>query len=138
MSTVNATFVWFNAFLQELGRGTHDLENDTIQAYLSNDAPVVATDATSADVVEISTGNGYTGPQDISGAFSQTAGVATFSSAAAFTITATGAIGPFRYLVFRNNSKSNKLIGYVPWPQAISLAATEVFTGPAASQFTIP
>ena len=139
MSTVSVAFVWFNAFLQDVGRKVHNLETDTINAYLSNDAPVVATDAVKSDVTEISTGSGYTGPQDVSGAFSQTSGVATFSSAAAFTFTATGAVGPFRYLVFYNDTASgDPLIGYLAWPQSISLADGETFTGPAASLFTIP
>lgn len=59
-----ASFVKFQQFAYDLATKVHNLNTDTLNVYLSNDAPVVATDQTKANVTEIGTGNGYTGPVD--------------------------------------------------------------------------
>lgn len=139
MATLTVSFVFFNCFRQDLGRGVHNLETDVIKAYLSNDAPVVATDTVKADVTEISTGNGYTGPFDVAATFSQSGGVATFTTTGATVVTATGDVGPFQYLVFYNDTASgDPLIGYMPWPQAITVRNLETFVATLGATFTIP
>lgn len=137
-----AAFVKFQQFVQNIGRGVHNLETGSIKVYLSNDAPVVATDAVKADVTEISSGNGYTaGGNDINATYSQTAGVATLAGTDQVFTAAGGTIGPFRYAVLYDDtptSPADPLICYWDYGSAITLADGETFTVDfGASVFTL-
>lgn len=125
-----ATFNKFNQFVGDIGLKVHNLDTDAIKVYLSNTAPNAATMAVKADLAEITTGNGYAGPIDIAAAYSQSGGVGTLTSTDQ-VVTATGAIGPFRYVVMFNDtptSPAKPLIGWWDYGSAISLATGETFT----------
>lgn len=139
MATV--PFIQFNIFAQNLGDGVHDLNTDVLAIYLSDTAPNVATAQVKADVPEIATGHGYGGPVGIDNLYSQTSGVGILTSASNKTITAAGgSIGPFRYIVLCNTSKSGSpLIAYYDYGSEVTLLDTQSFrVNFGANVLTIP
>jgi hypothetical protein len=122
-----ATFVLFQDFKEQLAKGIHDLNADTLRVYLSNEAPV-ATDTTITDIADLSTGGGYTAlGEDIQNACTETSGTATVT-ATDVEWTATTGFGPFRYAVIYNDtSATNMLVGYADYGSAITLGAGEKF-----------
>lgn len=136
-----AAFVKFEAFSEHLAEKVHNLDTDTLKVYLSNTAPTVGTNAVKADLAEISGGNGYTaGGHDTQNATSRSGGTTSITGVD-IVITASGAVGPFRYAVLYNDtptSPADPLIGYWDYGSAISLASGETFTIDfGASMFTV-
>lgn len=125
-----AAFVKFYDFVEQLGLGKHNLNTDTLNIYLSNATPSQSLDAVKTDLAEITNQNGYTAPVDIQNTWAESSGTATLTGTAV-TITASGAVGPFQYVVLYNDtqtSPADPLIGYWDYGSAISLASGETFT----------
>lgn len=128
-----AAFVKFQQFAEDLGAGVHDLvgTDDTLKVYLSNTAPDVAADGVKADLAEIAAGNGYTsGGHDTQNSGSESGGTLTVTGTD-IVITASGAVGPFRYAVLYNDtptSPADPLIGYWDYGSEVTLANGETFT----------
>lgn len=129
-----ATFSKFNAFVEHLNEGVHDMANDTLKAALSNTDPT-SSSSVWADVSgdEIAGGNGYTtgGVTLTVTTSSQTGG--TYSLIISDeTITATGgSIPTFRYVIMYNDtpvSPADPLICYWDHGSGISLANGESVT----------
>ena len=96
--------------------------------YLSNATPSASADLLKADLAEIGTGNGYTGAVDIQNGISRTGGTASVT-AVDVTITATDAVGPFRYVVvFNETATDDPLVCWWDYGSSISLANGETFT----------
>lgn len=135
-----ASFVKFEAFSEHLAEKVHNLDADTLRVYLSNTSPNVATHAVKGDLAEITNQNGYTAPVDTQNATSRTGGT-TSVTGVDVVITATGAVGPFRYVVLYNDtptSPADPLIGYWDYGSSISLANGETFTIDfSTSMFTV-
>lgn len=125
MADIIAALVLFDVFREDLGRKVHNLESDTLKAFLSNDAPVKATDATTSDFVPLTPGNGYD-EFDIAASYSQSGGVASLTGTGSTVTPTTGDVGPFRYLGIYN-STAGKLIGYVDYGTAITIRPGETF-----------
>ena len=127
-----ASFNKFHCFVENLAEKVHNLGADTLKVYLSNDAPVAATDAVKTDVTEISTGNGYTGPLTLTvTGSSQTSGTYSLVASDPSVITASGSVGPFQYVVLYNDtptSPADPLIGWWDYGTAVTLASGETFT----------
>ena len=104
--------------------------SDVWKVALSNRSPVVATDATLADAVEITAGNGYTagGNAATTASSTQTGGTykLVLNSPTAWTATG-GSIGPFQYAILYD-STTNNLIGYWDYGSAVTLSVGESFT----------
>lgn len=127
-----AAFNKFNAFVQNVGRGVHNLHTDTLKVLLTNTAPV-ATNGVKADLTEIAAGNGYTagGATVANTAYSQTGGVGKLTGDDPVITAAGGSIGPFRYAVLYDDtptSPADPLIGWWDYGSSITLAATEFLT----------
>ena len=125
-----AAFVKFYQFVEDLGLGVHNLSTGALKVYLSNATPSQSLDLIKTDLAEITNQNGYTAPVDVTGVWSETGGTATLAGTD-ITITATGAVGPFRYAVLYNDtptSPADPLIGYWDYGSAITLANGETFT----------
>lgn len=104
--------------------------SDAWKVALSNRTPVVASDATLTDAVEISAGNGYTagGNAATTASSSQTGGTYKLVLNSPATWTATGgSIGPFEYAILYD-STTNNLIGYWDYGSAVTLATGESFS----------
>jgi hypothetical protein len=136
-----ASFNKFQQFVEDLGNKVHDLvgTNDTLVVYLSNATPDAAADAVKADLAEISTGNGYTGPQDTQNDGSESGGTLTVTGVDITITAAGGSIGPFRYAVLANDTPAgDPLIGWWDYGSAITLNDTEqLLIDFGASMFTI-
>lgn len=138
-----ASFVKYNQFVQDVGRGVHNLNSDTTKILLSNTAPNASTHATKSDASEISAGNGYSagGTAVGSPAYSQSAGTATFSGNDVVFTASGGTIGPFRYAILYNDtptSPADPLIAYWDYGSSITLNSGETFTVDfGASIFTL-
>lgn len=136
-----SAFTRFNIFSEDLCKKVHNLHADLLKIYLSNTAPDVAADAVKADMAEIAGGNGYTaGGHSVTNSVSRTGAVSSVVGVDV-VITATGAVGPFRYVPLYNDTPAapaDPLIGYWDYGSAISLANGETFTTDfGASMFTV-
>ena len=127
-----ATYNKFNVFTQDLIDGAHNFASNTFKVMLTNTAPV-ATNAVYADVSagDLATLNGYTnggGTTTIS--LSNTTGTEKVVATNVVT-TATGAVGPFRYVIVYNATQTTPLKPLICWfdyGSSISLANGETFT----------
>jgi hypothetical protein len=122
-----ATFNKFESFVGSLGLEGQQLNTDTINVYLSNATPSASADTVKADLAEISTGNGYTGPQDTANAYSEASGTGTLTGTDVVITASGGSVGPFRYVAL-HNSTNDQLIGWWDYGSALTLADGESFT----------
>lgn len=137
-----ATFSKFQSFVEKLAEKVHNLGSDVIKVMLTNTAPSASASNVKADITEITAGNGYPAGGTAATITSsiQTAGVYKLILGDV-VFTATGAVGPFRYVVLYNDTTINKdLIGFYDYGSSISLANGETFTidfDPSAGVLTI-
>lgn len=125
-----ATFTFFHEWKRLIAE-TVNLASDTSKMYLSNDAPVVATDDDLTDVVAITEQNGYT-VFTLTSSWVETGagtGVWSYRNNADKTWTASGgSFGPFQYVVIYDDTPTtpvaDPLIGY--WDVG---SATTITTG---------
>lgn len=118
-----ATFTKFNSFVEALAEKVHNLGSDQLTVALTNTAPN-ATDTQLTNITEIS----YTdcSSRDITtSSSSQTSG--TYKLVLAdLTLTSSGTVGPFRYVVIYNNTATNdELIAYYDYGSSITLNSGE-------------
>jgi hypothetical protein len=121
-----ATFNKFNSFVEALAEKTHNLGSDQLVVALTNTAPN-ATDTVLANITQISYTN-LSSRNITTSSSSQTSG--TYKLVLAdLVLTASGSVGPFRYVVIYNDTATNdELIGYYDYGSSISLANGETFT----------
>ncbi|MCD6674852.1 MAG: hypothetical protein LT106_18620 [Burkholderiaceae bacterium] len=125
-----AAFNKFNDFSEQLARGVHNFGSHTFKVALTNTAPL-ASNTILANITQIANGNGYT----TGGAAVPNVGVSEISGTTTIdgdkvTWTATGAMGPFRYVVLYNDtatSPADALIGWWDYGSSLTLAAGESF-----------
>jgi len=130
-----AAFNKINGFVENLAEKVFNLGSDTITVALSNTAPgseaTPPTGATTAaklsNVTQISYTNLSSRVVTISSS-AQSGG--TYSLVPAdLVLTASGAVGPFRYVyIYDDTATNNELIGYYDYGSSISLANGETFT----------
>lgn len=111
-----------------------NFNSDAYKLALSNSQPTVATDTTI--VAELANGNGYlTGGAAITTAsHALTGGVykVTFTVASP-TWTATGAMGPFRYVILYNSTQS-QVVAYWDYGSSVNMVNTDTFTVTIAAE----
>lgn len=125
-----ASFQKFDSFVEAVAEKAHNLGSDQLKVALTNTAPV-ATDTVYASLTSpLATTNlsGATPFNLTTSSSSQTSG--TYKLVIAdLVLTATGAVGPFRYVVVYNDTATNdELIGFYDYGSSISLANGETFT----------
>lgn len=129
-----AAFNKFNAYVEELAKGTHQWHAHVFKLTLLNSVPDAAADAVRADLpAEISAGNGYSagGMTLDSVSLTRSGGTAKLTIADEVLTASGGSIGPFRYPVLYNDtptSPADPLVGWYDYGSSISLADTESFT----------
>ena len=121
-----AVFNRFDQLSEDLAHKVHDLSADEIIVLLTDVAPTAAN-TVAADITEIVYTNlsSRVVTRTSSG---QTAGVYTLVLAD-LVLTATGAVGPFRYAVLANNTPVAKpLLGYYDRGESVTLQANDTLT----------
>ena len=124
-----ATFTKFNSFVEALAEKAHNLGSDQLKIALTNTDPTAAATNYAGLTSPLPTTNlsGATPFNVTTSSSSQTSG--TYSLVCAdLTLTATGSVGPFRYVVLYNDTAtSDELIGYWDYGSSITLASAETF-----------
>lgn len=127
-----ATFNKVDQYSEDVAKGVHDLNGDTLKVLLTNTAPVAATTKVKGDLTEIAAGSGYTaGGADVQNATSRTGAQTSVTGVDVVFTAAGGAIGPFRYAVLYNDSVASPVkpvIGYWDYGSAVTLNDGESFT----------
>ena len=121
-----ATYTKFNSFTEALAEKVHNLGSDTLKVALTNSAPS-ASNTKLSDITEISYTNCSSRTLTISSS-AQTSG--TYKLVVSdLVLTASGTVGPFRYIVIYNDTATNKeLIGYYDYGSALTLSNTDTLT----------
>lgn len=127
-----AAFNKFDVFVENLAEKVHNLGADTLKVALTNSVPL-ATNTIFANITEIAAGNGYTagGTATTISSSLQTSGVYKLTITDVVFTASGGTIGPFRYVVFYNDTPTSPvdpLIAYFDYGSSISLANGETFT----------
>ena len=124
-----ASFNKFNSFVEALAEKVHNLGADALKIYLSNTAPNAGTMTKKADLAEIAAGGGYTGPQTATITSSAQTGGLYKLILGDITITATGAVPAFQYVVLYNDTATNKeLIGWWDNGAAVNLTSGQSYS----------
>jgi hypothetical protein len=135
-----ATYVKFQDFVEQLGKGTHQLHaaGHTFNVYLTNSAPNAATHTKLADLAGITEEHGYAAA-DIQNDYSEAAGTGTATAVDVTWTAVGGTFGPFRYAVIYNDSAADKnLVCYFDYGSSITINAGESFKVDfGASLFTV-
>ena len=125
-----ATFTFIDAFKDFQGACAPDMDfaNDAWTIYLSDEAPIVATDSVKTDIANITEENGYT-ETALTATWVETAGgsgIFVLRNDADITWTASGGnFGPFRYAVVYNDTTTTPLdllVGF--WDHGSSITVT--------------
>lgn len=124
-----ATFNKFNAFVEHIAEGVHNLQSNQLVVALTNTAPTAAN-AVLADITQITYTN-LSSRNITTTSSSQTSGLYKLVLTD-LTLTATGgSVGPFRYVVIYNDtptSPADPLIGFYDYGSALTLASGESLT----------
>lgn len=126
-----ATYVKFNAFVENQTNAKIDWDSDTFKVALSNTAPSASTNAVLADITQIAASGGYTaGGLAVTVSTSRTNGTMTVSATQAQFVS-TGTLGPFQYAILYNDTiatPNKPLVAYWDYGAPVTLNNTETFT----------
>lgn len=131
MATANR----FNSFIEYVNEKAIDWDNDTFIVFLTNSAPS-ASNTVLADITQISYTNLSSRTLTITAA-GQSAGTYT-ATCAQLVMTATGAVGPFRYVgVYDDTATGDPLVGWWDYGSSITMGNGDTFTFGSAATFTL-
>lgn len=124
-----ATFNKFNAFVEHVAEGVHNLQTGALTVALTNTAPA-ATNSVLADITQISYTNLSSRVLTVASS-AQTSGVYKLTINDLVLTASGGSVGPFRYIVLYNDTPSSPLdplIGYYDYGSALTLNDGETLT----------
>lgn len=126
---IMASYNKFQSFVEALAEKTHNLGSDTLKVALTNSAPV-NTNTQLSNITQIANGNGYTTGGTAATISSSAQSSGTYKLVLADVVfTATGSMGPFRYVVLYNDTATNdELIAWWDYGSSLTLASGETFT----------
>ncbi len=140
-----ATFTFIDAFKDFQGACAPDMDfaNDTFKIYLSNNAPIVATDSLKSDIPNISEENGYT-ETTLSTTWVETSGgsgifVLRHNADVVWTASG-GSFGPFQWAVVYNDTITTPLdllVGFWDNGSAVTILTGNTFTVDLNATFDI-
>ena len=119
----------FEEFALNIGSKVFNLATDQIKVALTNTAPT-ATDSVYADIISPIAGTNLSGatPFNVTTtSFLQTSGTAKLILED-LTLTATGEVGPFQYIVLYSDTAANdELIGFYDYSSAVTLHENDIY-----------
>ena len=123
-----STYNKFQCLVEDLAEKKHNLASDTLKVAFSNasNAPSASADAVLADITTIAAPavDSVTLTKSSSG---QTSGTYKYVPND-LTMTASGAVGPFQYVIIYNDTAANKpLICYFDYDSEVTLASGDTF-----------
>jgi len=123
-----ATFNKFNAFVENLAEGVHNLQTGQLVVALTNTLPV-AGNAVLADITQIAYTN-LSSRNVTTSSSTQSSG--TYSLVCDdLVLTASGAVASFRYVILYNDtptSPADPLIGWYDYGSTVTMANADTFT----------
>ena len=121
-----ASFNKFQSFVEKLAEKVHNLGSDQLVVALTNTVPVNADDVLT-DITQISYTN-LSSRNITTTSSAETAGTYKLILTD-LVLTATGAVGPFRYVVIYNDTAaSDDLVAWFDYRSAITMANGDTFT----------
>lgn len=132
-----AAFTKLNGFVEHLAEGVHNLGSNQLVVALSNTAPgsegTPPTGATTACILANVTQISYTNlsSRNVTTTSSAQSGGTYTLALQDLVLTASGAVGPFRYVYLYNDtptSPADPLIGYIDYGSAVSLTTGGTLT----------
>jgi hypothetical protein len=119
-------FTKINSFVENLAEKLIDLSGNGLTVALTNTAHTATWDEL-ADLTQVSYTNLSSRVLTVSSS-AQTSG--TYKLVLAdLVLTASGAVGPFRYVyIYDDNSTGDKLIGYYDYGSSVTMASGDTFT----------
>ncbi len=119
------TFQKFDSFIAAVHNKVHNLSTDTVKVFMTNTAPV-ASNTILANITEISYAN--VSSRTLTGVTStQTAGIYKLI-ADDLLLTASGAVGPFRYIgLYNDTATADELICWADYGSSITLGNADTF-----------
>ena len=124
-------FTKIDKFVLNIGSKVFNLATDQLKIALTNTIPTASTANQYSDLsspLPTTNLNGATPFNLTTTSFTQTSGTAKLIIAD-LTLTATGAVGPFQYIVLYSDTATNKeLIGFYDYGSAVTLASGDTFT----------
>ena len=128
---MSVAFTKTNKFVLNIGSKVFNLATDQLKVALTNTIPTVATANQYSDLTApLATTNlsGETPFNLTTTSYTQTSGTAKLIIAD-LVLTATGAVGPFQYVVLYSNTATNKeIIGFYDYGSSVTLANGDTFT----------
>jgi len=125
-SPVTSAFYKFHPFVEAAMEGIHNLGSNQLKVALTNTAPTAANSVLT-DISEISYANCSTRNVTTTSSL-QTSGTYKLICAD-LVLTASGAVGPFRYIVLFNDTAASKnLIAWYDYASSITMANGDTFT----------
>ena len=127
MATWNKT----DQFVEDIGKGVHVLGTHQLKVALTNTAPVAGNATYAALTAPLATTNlsGATPFNVTTTSYTQTSGTASLVLVD-LLLTATGAVGPFRYVAWYNDtptSPADPIIGWYDYGSSVTMASGETF-----------
>jgi len=127
-----ATYNKFDQFVEDLAKKVHNLSSDQLKIALTNTAPVAGNSVYADLTSPLATTNlsGATPYNVTTTSCEQTSGIVKLILVD-LVLTATGAVGPFQYVVLYNDtptSPADPLIGFWTATSAITMANGDTFT----------
>jgi len=123
-----ATYNKFQCFVEDLAEGKHNLGSDTLKVAFSDasNAPSASADVKLGDITTIATTNLDSVTLSVTSS-SQTSG--TYKLVVDDkTMTASGAVGPFQYVIIYNDTATNdELICWYDYGSEVTLASGDTF-----------
>ena len=123
-----ATYTKFQQFVEDLAHGVHNFDSDTIKVALSNasNAPSASAHVKLADITTIAATN--LGDLSLSVSSSSQASGTYKLVVTDKTLTASGAVPAFQYVILYNDSAANKeLICFFDYGTEVTLASGDTF-----------
>lgn len=120
-----ASFSKFQPFVAALANGTHNLGSNQLTVALTNSTPSAANSVL-ADITQISYTN--CSSRNITTTSSTQSGGTYKLILVDLTLTASGTVGPFQYVVIYNSTASGgPLIGYYDYGSSITMNSGDTF-----------